>query len=101
MNNSGFGIDMKITDKGTETKLYGQGVDNLKRQIKDELIEEIQEEIIKPENERIHKELESLKTAILTKDKSLLRKTLETLIKKGAPLAIEILIKIILNRGCV
>jgi|SRR3989344_612849 len=82
--------DLKIEDG----KMTGIAVDNLKK----EIIESINEEIIKPENEKIRQELEEIKTAILNRNEGLLKKALKKLIEKGAEKGIEIIVKIILAK---
>jgi len=91
----GFGVRMTINNKGTDTKLFGQGVENLKKEIKEEIVGYIGKEIIKPENEKIKQELEEIKIAISNKDKSLLKKALERLIEKGTEKGLDIIVKII------
>jgi len=82
--------DLKIEDG----KLFGVAVDNFKK----EIIKVINEEIIKPENEKIKQELEEIKTAILNKNEGLLKKALRRLINIGVDKSIEVIAKILLTQ---
>ena len=82
--------DLKIENG----KMTGIAIDNFKKDI----IQSINDEIIKPENERIRQELEEIKTAISSNNESLLRIALKKLIEKGVDKGIDILIKIILAK---
>jgi len=88
-------VGLRINIAGDEIKLSGEGIDNLKNEIKGEIIEEIQREIIKPENDKIKEDLANLKDAISNNDRNLLKKTLKKLIEKGTDVAVEVLVKII------
>ncbi len=91
--NIGFGVEMKVTNSGTETRLYGQGINNLKK----EIIKEIDEQIIKPENEKIKQELEELKSSIQNKNESETKKILKKILDKGENLLLELIAKILVN----
>ena len=82
--------DLKIENG----KMTGVAIDNLKK----EIMQSINDEIIKPENEKIRQELEDIKKAISNNNESLLRVALKKLIEKGIDKGIDILIKIILAK---
>ena len=84
--NIGFGVEMKVTNSGTETRLYGQGINNLKK----EIIKEIDEQIIK-------QELEELKSSIQNKNESETKKILKKILDKGENLLLELIAKILVN----
>lgn len=96
-SNVGLGVRVSIgADGKRETKLFGQGIKNLKEELKKDIINEIQEQIVKPENERIRSELEELKQALNEKDEGLLKRTLSKIIEKGAEEGVNIIVKLIL-----
>ena len=80
--------DLKIEDG----KMSGMAIDNLKK----EIIQSINDEIIKPENDRIRQELEEIKKAISNNNESLLKVALKKLIEKGIDKGLDIIIKLIL-----
>ena len=80
--------DLKIENG----KMSGRAVDNLKK----EIINSINNEIIKPENEAIKQELEAIRSAISENNESLLKFALKKLIEKGADKGIDVLAKMLL-----
>ena len=74
--------------------MIGIAVDNFKRDI----IKSINDEIIKPKNERIRHELEDIKKAISNNNERFLKIALNKLIEKGIDKGLDIIIKIILVR---
>tara|TARA_Y100000310_G_C20032429_1_gene512406 strand:- start:31 stop:363 length:333 start_codon:yes stop_codon:yes gene_type:complete len=82
--------DLKIEDG----KITGIAVENLKKDI----IKSINNEIIKPENERIKQELEDIKVAISNNNGDLLKRALKKLIEKSIDRGVDVIIKIILAK---
>ena len=82
--------DLKIENG----QMTGIAVDNLKK----EIIKSINDEIIKPENEKIRQELEEIKSAISNNNESLLKMAIRKLMEKGVEKGIDIIIKIILAK---
>ncbi|MBS3122025.1 hypothetical protein J4434_04030 [Candidatus Woesearchaeota archaeon] len=76
------------------SQMIGIAVDNFKRDI----IKSINDEIIKPKNERIRHELEDIKKAISNNNERFLKIALNKLIEKGIDKGLDIIIKIILVR---
>ncbi|MBI3034077.1 hypothetical protein HYY72_02865 [Candidatus Woesearchaeota archaeon] len=75
-------------------RIVGIAVDNFKK----EIIKSINEEIIKPENERIREDLEEIKVAISNNDESILKILIRKLIEKGVEKGIDVIVKIILAK---
>jgi len=89
------GLGIEMTDDGT--KLYGEGIDNLKNEIRNEIISYLEEEIIKNQNEQIRRELNDLKEAFKKKDRTLMQKAIQKLVDFGASYIISKIIDLILT----